>query len=131
MSIGDRARREVEELHAFFGRWYAAPVEADLDRVSGALAPEFELLAPSGDLLTRQQLLSELAANRGAYPDLSITVEELELSPSRDDEITARYTEVHWEGGKCERRRCCALLRQSARTFNGLEWLAISERHDV
>jgi hypothetical protein len=131
LDIVERARREVEELHAFFGRWYSAPQAAHLERVSSVLAPEFELLSPSGELLTREQILNELAAHRGAFPDLSISVEGLEFFPAREHEISARYTEVHSEAGKCEKRRCCALLRHSALALNGLEWVAIGERHDV
>ena len=131
MDIAQRACREVEELHAFFGQWYTASAPVQLERVSSVLAPEFELLSPVGELLTRQRLLSELAAEQGAYPDLAISVEGLNAVPSANGNVTVRYTEVHVEGGACERRRCCALLRPSPKACNGLAWVAIDERHDV
>ena len=131
MDLVQRAQREVEELHAFFGHWYTASASVSLDRVASVLALEFELHSPAGEILTRQRLLNELAVERGAYPGLAISIENAVAVPSPNGEVTVRYTEVHIEGGACERRRCCALLRSSEAAANGLAWVAIDERHDV
>lgn len=125
------AQREVQELHAFFGHWYRASAAVDLERVSSVLAPEFELLSPSGDLLTRQRLLSELAAERGAFPGLRISVEDIRPVPLANGEVTVRYAEVHVDRGEFERRSCCALLRRCSAAANGLAWVAIDERRAV
>lgn len=122
------AEREVRELHAFFGHWYRASAAVELERASSVLAPEFELLSPDGELLTRQRLLSELAAERGVYPELRISVEEIRTVPLANGEVTVRYIEIHVERGECERRSCCALLRRCSAAVNGLAWVAIDER---
>lgn len=131
VEIARRARREVQELHAFFGHWYRASAEVGLERASSVLAPEFELLSPRGELLDRQRLLSELAAERGAFPGLRISVEDIRPVPLANGEVTVRYTEVHVERGQCERRSCCALLRSFSAAVNGLAWVAIDERWAV
>lgn len=129
MDILERTRREVEELHAFFERWYGGQGSLDLRRVSSVLAAEFELHSPSGDRLDRDRLLRELAADRGAFPGLGISIEDLETSFSDDGTVTAHYTEMHVDGGQCERRTCCAVLRRCTNERNGLEWVSIVERH--
>ena len=131
MGIAERAHQEVSELHAFFGQWYSGVTSNCLDRVTSVLAPDFELLSPSGEIISKQALLDELNAHRGAFPELRISVENVDPEPSRDGEVVVRYIEVHTENGVCERRRCCALLRDSNSAMNGLTWVAIGEAHDV
>jgi hypothetical protein len=130
MDVTTLAAAEVEELHAFFGQWYASPSTLDLRRVSAVLAAEFELLAPNGQVLSRDELLDGLIVERGAFPDLLISVESIIVSPTRGDEVHTRYTEIHRERERVERRLCCALLRRCANTPNGVQWIAIGERHD-
>ena len=130
-AIAERAQQEVCELHAFFGQWYRALVPPELERVSSALAPEFELLSPRGEILSKQRLIAELLAEHGAYPDLRISVENVHAVPCANGEVNVRYTEVHVENNVCERRRCCALLRTSDGAANGLAWVAIGEVHDA
>jgi hypothetical protein len=131
MAILDDTRREVEELHAFFERWYAAPGDLDLKRVSSVLAPEFELHSPSGERLGKERLLRELEAERGAFPELGISVHDIEVSASSDGTVRAQYTEIHLDAGRCERRSCRARLRPCVNDYNGLEWVLIDERNDV
>jgi hypothetical protein len=116
MGIEEHAIAEVEGLHAFFGQWYASPPDLSLERVASVLAPEFELSAPTGEVITRNELLEDLHADRGAYPGLHISVEDMNVCSVTTDEICLRYIEVHREGGSMERRRCCALLRVAGGT---------------
>jgi hypothetical protein len=123
MGIEARAIAEVEDLHAFFGQWYASPGELHLERVAVVLLPEFELLAPTGELVTRVELLKNLSAERGAYPGLRICVEDLKVCFATTDQVCVRYVELHREAHAVERRRCCALLSARAGTVSGLGWV--------
>lgn len=131
MGIEVHAIAEVKALHAFFGQWYASPGELHLERVAAVLAPEFELLAPSGELLSRDQLIEDLRAERGAYPGLRICIEELKVYSATTDEVCLRYVEVHREGASMERRQCCALLTARATVDSRLSWVAVAERYDA
>lgn len=128
MDILTRVEQEVVALHAFFQAWYSG-AETSLARVSKVLSSEFELLSPEGDLLTKDVLLTELLADRGAFPNLKISVERLTAQVSDHEDIRAFYTEVHEEGGSLERRACCALLRLSGHPPRRLQWVAIAERY--
>ncbi|HEY7377797.1 MAG TPA: DUF4440 domain-containing protein, partial [Steroidobacteraceae bacterium] len=128
MEIEAYAIAEVKALHAFFGQWYASPGELHLDRVAGASAPEFELLAPSGELLSRDELIEDLRAERGAYPNLRICIEDLKVYSASSIEVCLRYIEVHRDGASMERRQCCGLLRARA-TVDRLSWVAVVERY--
>jgi hypothetical protein len=52
-------------------------LQPDIGRAARALASNFERLAPTGDLISGDQLLEKLAAGSGAYPPLTITIEHL------------------------------------------------------
>lgn len=52
-SFVDVARREVDDLHAFFQTWYRGKGSMDLERVASALASELELLAPTDECSSR------------------------------------------------------------------------------
>jgi hypothetical protein len=129
--ILESTRREVEELHAFFERWYTGRHSVDLKRVSSVLAAEFNLHSPSGRRLSKEVLLRELEADRGAFPALRISIENLQASDAGDGTVTAEYTEAHLEGTQSERRTCRAVLRRCVNDCNGLEWLSINERPEA
>jgi hypothetical protein len=131
MDIAAAAAVEVQQLHSFFARWYATPDDLSIDRVMDVLDSDFELLAPTGEIMSRGQLLNELLVDRGAFPDLSISIEQLYVRLGAGGEAVARYVEVHQENERTERRVCCALLRRRGIGHNGLHWVAIGERYDA
>jgi hypothetical protein len=122
-----RACSEVEELHAFFEAWYRGTSGVGLQRVSKVLASEFELLAPNGELISRNDLLSQLASECGAYPELRITIHHVGVRPAGEGGVAIEYVERHTEGGAIDERRCCALLREGKVSPLNVEWVAIYE----
>ena len=128
-SFSNLARREIDDLHLFFQAWYSGGDNTfDLDRVTTVLAPEFELLAPNDEWITREQLLDELYEGRGRYPTLMITIEHLGYRPYGTDAASLEYTEQHVENGQVDKRLCCASLRRARSGSSGIEWVAIYER---
>ena len=127
-AFADLARREVVALHAFFEAWYRGEDALSLDRVAGVLAPEFEMLAPNEEWITRGKLLDELSADRGAYPALTITIEHLAYRASSSDSASLEYIERHVENGQVDTRMCCALMRRPYPGSSNLEWVGIYER---
>ena len=121
-----RACSEVEELHAFFEAWYRGTSGVGLERVSAVLASEFELLAPNGDLISRDELLSQLASECGAYPGLRITIHHVGVRTA-EGEAAIEYVERHIEDGAIDERMCCALLREGKMSPLNVEWVAIYE----
>jgi hypothetical protein len=122
------ARSEIDELHAFFQAWYRGVDTDGIARVAGVLATEFELLASTGECLSRAQLLSELAGERGAYPNLEIGIVYLGSRFTGQNAASIEYIEQHVENGQIDKRLCCALLRRSQSESRPVEWVAIYER---
>jgi hypothetical protein len=108
-----RACSEVEELHAFFEAWYRGTSDVGLQRVSAVLATEFELLAPNGELITRDELLSQLASECGAYPGLRITIHHLGVRPAKEGGAAIQYVERHTEEWRNRRAyMLCSIARR-------------------
>ncbi len=122
------ARSEVEGLHAFFQSWYRGTDSASLERVATALADEFELVSPTDELISRNLLLEQLSGERGAYPDLTISIEHIAAHPTGPDAVALEYIEQHVENGQIDRRACRALLRRNPHAPGSVQWLSIYER---
>jgi hypothetical protein len=127
-SLALSARSEVEGLHAFFQSWYRGTDSAGLERVAMALADEFALVSPSDEYISRSQLLEQLSGERGAYPDLTISIEHIEAHPAGLDAVSLEYIEQHVENGQVDRRACRALLRRHPSAHSLVQWVAIYER---
>ena len=122
------ARLEVERLHAFFQSWYRGANSETLERVAMALADEFELISPTDESIPRNLLLEQLAGERGAYPDLSISIEHTAQHASGADTVSLEYIEQHIENGQIDRRACRALLRYHPVKRGSIQWVSIYER---
>jgi mannose-6-phosphate isomerase-like protein (cupin superfamily) len=124
----DCARREIDDLQRFLQGWYRGTETRDIGRVARALASEFELLAPTGDVISRDQLLTELVAERGAHPALTITIEHVGVRKAEEGATSIEYVERHIERGATDTRLCCALLRRDSKQSHMMELVAIHER---
>ena len=122
------ARMEVERLHAFFQSWYRGASSESLERVAMALADEFELISPTDESISRKLLLEQLASERGAYPDLRISIEHTAQHAFGADAVSLEYIEQHVENGQVDRRACRALLRSHPVKPGSIQWVSIYER---
>ena len=65
------ARLEIVELHRFFEGWLGGTLPADeasFNRLTSALAEDFEMVGPDGRLIARAMLLEELRGAAGLQP---------------------------------------------------------------
>ena len=128
---GDAAVAEVEELHAFFVRWFRGQVaesDAEFERFASALAPEFEMVVPSGSLLTREQVLEGVRGAHGQWRDdggSRIEVRNAKAHPTGAGVFRVSYEEWQQRAGELKGRRSTALLRQGK--AGRLEWLHVHE----
>ena len=127
MSLTDRVRTEIEELHVVFEAWLAGRGEASLDRVESALASDFEIVSPEGRLLERAPLLEGLGQARGRQGEgFRIEVRAVRARETPEGLVIATYEEWQWRPGEPERGRLSsALLRP--RSAGGFDWLQVHE----
>jgi hypothetical protein len=99
VSLKDRCRREVEELHQFFKDWLSGSLpetEEAFKRVERALTPDFQLIHPSGRRQRREEILSGLRRAHGSQPSLTIEIREATLLQHGKETAIATYEE--WQG---------------------------------
>ena len=114
-------RTEIEELHRFFERWLRGD-EDDFSRCDRALARDFTMVGPGGEVRSRDALVRGLLDAQGKRP-VSIRIrslEEIELAPEL---ALARYEEWHGDQGRVS----TALFRARGDAPNGIEWVTVHE----
>ena len=122
---------EVEQLHAFFVRWFRGEVpesEAEFERFASALAPEFEMVVPSGILLARAQVLAGVRGAYGQWQDnegATIEIRNPKAHAIGGGLIRVSYEEWQQRLGEWKARRSTALLRSIER--GRVEWLHVHE----
>ncbi|MFT4931941.1 MAG: hypothetical protein ACI91T_001827, partial [Natronomonas sp.] len=81
----ETCRREIEDLHAFFVRWYAGRIDReDFDRLERALAPEFEMISPTGDRSDRAAVLDWIRESYGREAPGAFDIEIRNVELVRD-----------------------------------------------
>ncbi len=88
--------REIEEIHTFFESWFnGARPQTDrvFDELESRLHADFHIVMPSGDLLTRSQLLAALRRGWGTNPKFRIRTRLLYWKPSGVGTWLAVYEE--------------------------------------
>ncbi len=119
---------EVERLHQLFEAWFTGR-SVDFDAVKDALAPDFELIAPSGMRHVRTPLLERLRAARGAWPEgARITVRAVRARRVGPNLHLVTYEEWHHPVGESPRGRLSSALFEWPR--EGAErplWLHVHE----
>jgi len=126
----ETCRREIEALHSFFVRWYAGTIDRErFDRLERALAPEFEMIAPTGDRSDRDAVLEWIHGSYGskAPGTFAIEIRNVELVGDLGDHALVRYEEWQREDGDENGRISTVLLRESGSAPDGLEWVDLHE----
>ena len=117
--------REVVELHKFFVDWYRGDA-ASMDRVERALAPDFTMVTPDGELLARPSVIAGITEGRkGSSP--GIEVHEIEVRSTDVDHALATYQEWHHHPDGTTVRLSTALFTRDTSAPNGWAWRHVHE----
>lgn len=129
-----RCAAEVAELHAFFDGWFTGRLAADGEafaRFEGALAEDFQIVAPDGRASSRAEIVERLRAAHGSAPGAPegrrVWVEDVLVRPVAPGVWLSTYEE--WQESPAGRRGrlSSAVLREREGTPNGLEWVHVHE----
>ena len=130
MPTFETCRREIEGLHSFFVRWYAGTADREeFTRLERALAPEFEMVSPTGDRSDRAGVLDWIRESYGREEPgtFDIEIRNVELVRSLDDHALVRYEEWQREHGDENGRISTVLLHEAESAPEGLEWIDLHE----
>lgn len=129
--LARRAGIEVIDLHRFFNAWFNGAIPktgSEFDRVRQVWPERLTMIAPDNSILAAAQLLDATYAQHGAFPGLSIRIENLRISaPEGSAVAVALYEEWHVDEHETEVRLCSATLVESGSAPNGVRWLHIHE----
>ena len=128
----ERCAEEVEALHRFFEGWFVGTLERSDEvfrELPAALGEGFTIIGPTGRLVEREKLLTELRRAHGAWQPLGgrIWIENFELRQSVENLYVVTYEEWQQQGGSETSRLSTALLARSYAAPRGLRWLHVHE----
>ena len=114
-------RTEIEELHRFFERWLGGE-ENDFSRCDRALAHDFTMVGPGGEVRSREALVKGLLDAHGKRP-VAIEIRNFEMRELANELALARYEEWQDDRGRVS----TALFRVRGDAPNGIEWVTVHE----
>lgn len=123
---------EIERLHSFFVSWYAGELEESaFDQFEDALASEFEMITPDGDVMTRQTVIDAIAAARGstASSAFQIDIRNVEVKYRFENHALVQYEEWQETDEDVTGRISTVVLTEMQSTPDGLGWSYVHETY--
>ena len=106
------AAQEVLDWHQFLHHFFRAEIPAEaFSRMVPVLTPEFQYVAVWGEVGGREAFLSQVPQAYGAFPDLEVYVEDLEVRELGSDLYLASFIQVETFPNVPHKRRTSAILR--------------------
>jgi hypothetical protein len=126
------AQREVETLHEFFVSWFLGECSNDQEtfsRLETVLSDDFELTTREGRIVPRDELVKSLRRHHASAEGntFRIWVKELRSRPLGDGLHVVTYQEWQERNEGTTKLQSSAVMRESADTPNGLEWMHLHE----
>lgn len=107
------AQTEIEILHRFFTDWFNGAIAQDeilfTSGFAEKMAAEFVIIPPSGQIMTREQILEAVRQSYGRHTNFEITIRNVQIHWETAGFVLATYEE--WQAGKG--RLSTALLEMS------------------
>ena len=122
----DRARAEIEALHARFEEWFRDDPEADFGEIAAALPPDFVFCGPNGETGRGSDLVVNLEQARGSR-DITIRIENVQMVLETDDVGVARYEEWHDHADYTTTRQSTVVFVVDESRPHGLQWRLVQE----
>ena len=130
--IKEKVETEIVELHQFFQDWFTAELP-DTDqafaRLPAALADDFCMVIPSGNLVELDSLLVGLRGGHGAQPGIRIWIENTRVQMNEGTLWLATYEEWQEVDGAKQGRISTALFTEDASAPGGLKWRHVHETY--
>jgi hypothetical protein len=130
--IAHDCRTEIVEAHRFFTDWVTARVpdtDATWSAFDDTLAPEFELITPSGEALARAPLLASIRAMHAKHEgsDFKIWIENFDCRRVGADTVLATYEEWQTLAGETRGRLSTVVFERNPAMPNHVRWVHVHE----
>lgn len=132
-SVSDRAVRETVELHDFLADWFSGRVpqsESGFARFETAIADDFSMVGPSGQVTDRMNVLAAVYGDWGRWrddPKAGIEVKNARLRQQGHDLIVVTYEEWQTTASGPTVRTSTVVFRQHSGAPLGLQWVHLHE----
>lgn len=125
----DHCKREIEEVHALIEGWFTGTVSEDsLARVENAQADRFEIVAPTGERLGREEVNDGLREAYGTVnDDYQIHIKNVELISQMGEYAIVNYEEWRHSTDDSTGLNCTGLFRDDSGTPSGVAWMFLHE----
>lgn len=123
-----RCEREVVELHRFFEDWFYGRTD-DFSRAEAALADDFVMVSPRGEVRSRQALLDGLRQAHGCRRGdaFTIRIDNCEVRAVEFGLALVTYEEYQQLNEREAGRISTALFRVDPNAPCGVRWLHLHE----
>jgi len=129
-NLVERAGEEVRQLHTFFGDWFAGRIEESDEsfaRFAGALAADFRMVTPDGQLKPRDVVLRGVRGGHGQSPDGTISARIIDVRTIDGIRVLVTYEELQVDGNDRRKLISTALLAQDPNAPSGFVWHHVHE----
>ncbi|MFW9778021.1 MAG: hypothetical protein ACFFE8_04140 [Candidatus Heimdallarchaeota archaeon] len=130
----DPIAREIRELHDFFVKWYNGQIprsKVGFSRLEEAIADDFVLLSPNGQINSRKQVIDHIYSAYGSHKKdttpFQIRIENITIQPISSSFFIAMYEEWHDSNRIHPGRISTALFHINPNLANGVEWIHLHE----
>ncbi|MFT5507285.1 MAG: hypothetical protein ACI89J_000349 [Hyphomicrobiaceae bacterium] len=99
----EKLRTEIEDVHTFIAAWFRGDVACDdalYDaKLAGRMAADLVNIQPSGQMLTRADLVEGIRQGYGGSPEFRISISDVALRAADQSRALVTYVE-HQSGAK-------------------------------
>jgi hypothetical protein len=97
----------VQDIQSLFSQ-IAQPEK--LTKFMSNFSQQFEMTTLTGAQINYEQLTNMFTQNMGAFPDLTIEVDEISIIMETKDFVLLSYRETQYKSGICHKRRATAMI---------------------
>ena len=123
-----RAISETQQLHAFFVAWFRGQKDADFMRCEAALADDFCMVTPDGEVHDRTAVVERLRSAHGSFgPDFVIEIVDPRATWQSNAAVLLEFIERQYRSGQTTSRRSCGLFTDEPTAPRGVVWRHLQE----
>jgi hypothetical protein len=130
----DKCKIEIQELHSFFENWFngvIAKTRPNFERVSEVLHPNFNLIPPSGKIVSRKRLLEMIwdahDSRKHSNDLMKIWIKNFRFQQMSETHFLVVYEEWQRINDADKGRISTAIMMKQDNSYQDLIWYSVHE----